>query len=104
MTGAPLDYWCYALAFMVETRRVIAKRSPAWRTPKEVHTGNTPELGRYRSLFWQPIWYYRKSVPFPKPKMQKGSFLGFAKDVTDTFCYLIVTIPDDPKQQSKVLV
>ena len=41
---------------------------------------------------------------FPDAKMKKGRFLGFAADTTDAFCYKILTIPEDTKESSKVLV
>ena len=104
MTKAPLDYWCYAMEFILAIRSVIAKRSLEWRTPHELQFGDTPELGTYRFLFWQPVWYYCKESQFPNHKMRKGRFLGFSSDTTDMFCYQVLTIPDEVSETSKVLV
>ena len=35
ITGAPLDYWCFAVEYVVMVRNVIARRENNWRTPYE---------------------------------------------------------------------
>ena len=102
-TGAPLDYWCYALEYMALIRTVLAKKLNKWRTAYELHYGETPDITRFRFIFWQPIWYYLKNASFPTSKMLKGRFLGMATNVCDKFCYLILTIQDDPLTKSQVL-
>ena len=91
ITGAPLDYWCYALEYVVLIRTVLANQSIKWRTPYELQHGDTPEITRFRFIFWQPIWYYNKNATFPNHKMLKGRFLGLATNVCDQYCYLVLT-------------
>ena len=95
VTNAPLDYWCYALEYIVEVRNFVARRSLDWRTPFERHFGETPDISKFRFPFWCPIWYYTPRESFPKMRMLKGRFIGFAKSQGDAFCYLIVTEPED---------
>ena len=46
-TGAPLDYWCYALEYMALIRTVLARKNNKWRTPYELHYGETPDITRF---------------------------------------------------------
>ena len=94
VTGAPLDYWCYALEYVTLIRTCLARRQLQWQTPHEVHFGETPELTRFRYIFWQPIWFYHKEARFPNAKMLKGRFLGLATNVCDQYCYLVLTMPE----------
>ena len=45
-----------------------------------------------------PFWYYNPRQAFPKSKMMKGRSLGFARNVGDAFCYLILTQPEDESE------
>ena len=72
ITGAPLDYWCYAIEYVVLIRTILARKNIKWRTPHEIHYGETPDITRFRYIFWQPIWYYHKDASFPNTKMLKG--------------------------------
>ena len=103
LTGAPLDYWCYAIEYVALIRTVLARKNNKWRTPYELQYGETPDITRFRYIFWQPIWYYHKNASFPNTKMLKGRFIGMATNVCDKFCYLILTIPDNSGEQSQVL-
>ena len=93
-TGAPLEYWCFALEYMCLVRTVIARRSLDWLTPHECHWGDCPDISVFRFTFWEPIWFYQPRQAFPKPKMSKGRFLGIAENIGDAFCFLILTEPD----------
>ena len=91
ITGAPLDYWCFCIEYVVVLNSILARKSLGWRTAHELHWGDTPDISMFRFCFWQPVWYYNPNVAFPSPKMLKGRFLGFAQNVADSFCYLILT-------------
>lgn len=93
VTKAPLKYWCFALEYVTFMRAFIAKRSIGWRTPAEVHWGDTPDISMLRFVFYQPIWYHDPKPAFPNPKMYKGRFLGIAPATGDHFCYRILTEP-----------
>ena len=93
VTGAPLEYWCFALEYMCLVRTVIARRSLGWLTPHKCHWGDRPDISLFRFTFWEPIWFYNPRQAFPKPKMNKGRFLGIAENVGDAFCFLILTEP-----------
>ena len=47
ITGAPLDYWCFAVEYVVMVRNIIARRENNWRTPYEYQYGDTPENSRF---------------------------------------------------------
>jgi hypothetical protein len=74
VTGAPLQYWCFALEYMNLVRSVLARRSLRWKSPHECHWGNCPDISVFRFIFWQPIWFYNPRQSFPNPKMLKGRF------------------------------
>ena len=94
VTGAPLDYWCFALEYMTLIRSVLARRSLRWKSPHECHWGDRPDISVFRFVFWEPIWYYCPRQSFPHPKMLRGRFLGIARNVGDAFCFLILTVPE----------
>ena len=98
ITGAPSNYWCYALEYMCLVRTVTARRSLDWLSPHERHWGDRPDISVFRFVFWEPIWYYNPRQAFPKSKMLKGRFLGIARNVGDAFCYLILTQPEDTSE------
>jgi hypothetical protein len=103
VTQAPITLWCYALDYLIFVWCRIARRSLDWRTPYERHWGHTPDISVCRYTFWQPIWYYVPHCSFPESKMLKGRFLGFAPNVGDAFCFLIMTVPDDKDEIPRVL-
>ena len=103
ITCAPVDYWCFCLEYVATLRMYIARRQLDWRTPYEKHFGDTPDVSMLRFTFWQPIWYHNPRSQFPIAKMLKGRFLGFAPDVSDGFCYWIVTEPTSSSVTPKVL-
>ena len=103
ITGAPVDYWCFCLDYMANIRMYLARRQLNWCTPYEQHFGDTPDVSMLRFTFWQPIWFHNPRQPFPRARMLRGRFLGFAPDVSDGFCYLIVTEPTSPSTLPKVL-
>jgi len=103
ITGAPLEFWCYALEYVVEVGNHLARRSLNWRCALEALWGVTPDLSVFRFVFWQPVWYYNPRRGFPLSKMSKGRFLGIAKNVGDAFCYLILIEPSAPTETPQVI-
>jgi transposase InsO family protein len=104
VTGAPLNYWCFALEYMSLVRSILARRSLDWKSPHECHWGDRPDISVFRFAFWEPIWYYCPRQSFPHPKMLRGRFLGIAQNVGDAFCFLILTVPDpDSNEVPQVL-
>lgn len=104
VTQAPKEYWCYALEFIALVRSCVAKRSLNWKTPHELHFGDTPDISVFRFVFWQPIWYYSPTGSFPNPRMLKGRFLGISPNVGDAFCFRVLTEPDDPSTDAPVVI
>ena len=95
ISGAPLNFWCYALEYMCLVRSVTARRSLEWMSPHERHWGDRPDISVFRFVFYEPVWYYNPRQAFPRPKMLKGRFMGIAQNVGDAFCYLILTQPEN---------
>ena len=89
VTGAPLNFWCYALEIAL-LQLVIAHRNLNWDTPHTLHYGDTLDISIFRFVFWSPVWYYAPSNSFPHSKMLPSWFVGLAHNVGDTFCFLIV--------------
>ncbi len=100
VTGAPLEYWCFALEYMCLVRTVLARRSLNWLTPHECHWNKRPDISVLCFIFWQPVWYYQPRRAFPRARMFKGRFLGVAPSVGDTSCFLILALPDDEHERS----
>ena len=102
VTGAPLNFWCYALEYIALLQSVIAHRNLNWETPHTLHLSNTPDISIFRFVFWSPVWYYAPSNSFPCSKMLPGRFIGITHNVGDAFCFLIVIHDDDPDQRKVI--
>jgi hypothetical protein len=56
LSGAPLNYWCYAVQYAAELLNCRARQSLNWRTPSEIVEGETPDISAYYQFtFWQPV-------------------------------------------------
>ena len=96
VTGAPLNFWCYALEYIALLQSVIAHRKFNWDTPHTLHFGDEPDISVFYFVVWSPMWYYAPSNSFPWSKMLPGRFIRIAHNVGDAFCFLIVVNDDDP--------
>ena len=92
---APLEFWCYALIFIVDCINHLAKKRLGWRTSQEVMNGDTADISAFRFTFWQEIEYYEPSAKFPQNRWQNGRFIGIAWDSGDQFTFYVWTEPDD---------
>ena len=81
MSKAPVEFWCYAVEFAIDTWNHAAKRSKGSRTPMECLFGQTPDLSAFRFSFYQPIWYFEPSTPAPNHPFQPGRFVGISLDL-----------------------
>ena len=102
VTGAPLEYWCYALEYIALLQSVIAHQNLNWKSPHTLHFGDTQDISVFHFVFWSPVWYYAPSNSFPNSKMLPGWFVGIARNVGDAFCFLIV-IHDDDLDKHKII-
>lgn len=87
---APLEYWCFAVEFLNQVRRYLAKPKLDNRTPWEAIFGETPDLSVFRFSWFQPVWYFHKQASFPHSVMEPGFFLNVAENTGDGFAYVIL--------------
>ena len=83
---------------------MLARRSLGWRTPHEKMFHETPDISMFRFPFYCPIWYYSPRATFPHAKMMPARFLGIERRSGDSFCFLIVTEPEDESTSPQFLV
>ena len=102
VTGAPLEFWCYALEYIALLQSVIAHWNLNWESPHTLHYGDTPDISVFHFVFWSPVWYYAPSNSFPNSKRLPGRFIGIARNVGDAFCFLIVIHDDDPDKHKVI--
>ena len=102
VTGAPLEFWCYALEYIALLQSVIAHRNLNWESPHTLHFGDTPDISVFRFVYWSPVWYYAPSNSFPNSKMLPGRFIGIAHNVGVAFCFLIAIHDDDPDKRKVI--
>ena len=88
---APENFWCYAVAYAVELSNHTAAKRIGWKTPYEMHFGDTPDISVFRFTFWEPIYYHDPHARFPSPNLLPGRFLGIARTTGDTFTFYIYT-------------
>ena len=90
---APLEFWCYALIFVVDCLNHIAKKPLGWRTSSEVLNGDTADISPFRFKFWQPIKFLNKAQ-FPESRWTMGRFIGIAWDTGDLFTFKVWSEPN----------
>ena len=91
-SGAPLEFWCYALCYVVDCLNHIAKESLNWKTSFEVLNGDTPDLSPFRFRFWEPVKFYSKSG-FPEGQWVMARFIGIAWESGDQFTFKVWSEP-----------
>ena len=91
VTGAPLNFWCYALEYIALLQFVIAHWNLNWDTPHMLHHGDTPDISIFCFVFWSPVWYYAPSNSFPHSKMLPSRFIGLARNVGGTFAFSLLS-------------
>jgi hypothetical protein len=78
---APKRYWDFAVQLVVEQINHTATRRLDWRTPYEVHWGETPDISVFRFQFYDAIYYLEPNNKFPNPNMIPAwSFLVYSKN------------------------
>ena len=102
VTGAPEEYWCFALEYVAFIKARTAKRRLQWRTSFEFEFGAVPDISKCRFAFWQPVWFYTPRNAFPRQRMMKARFLGFSPDSGDDFTYIIVTEPESESEAPQI--
>jgi len=91
MNDAPLKFWCYAVAHAVDLSNHTAAKRINWKTPYEMHFGDTPDISVFRFSFWEPIYYHDPHARFPNPNLLAGRFLGIARTTGDAFTFYVYT-------------
>jgi len=91
MNDAPTKFWCYAVAYAVELSNHTAAKRIGWKTPYELHFGDTPDISVFRFTFWEPIYYHDPHARFPNPNLLPARFLGIARTTGDAFTFYIYT-------------
>lgn len=94
LSEAPLEFWCYAVDFVVDCLNHTSKQKLSNKTPEEVMNGNTPDISPFRYKFWQPILYLDPSAKYPDCKWKPGYWIGRARYHGDPFTYKIWTEPE----------
>jgi hypothetical protein len=98
LSGAPIQYWCYAVQYAAELLNCRARASLDWRTPSEAIEGETPDISAfYQFMFWQKVRYTMPNIKFPKNSDRPGRFLGIAKTTGDALTYTILDDRDKTK-------
>ena len=57
-SGAPPEFWCYAVDFIVDTLNHTDHKPLNWRTPMEYYSGNTPNISKLCFSFWQDVDFF----------------------------------------------
>ena len=94
-SGAPLSFWCYGMAYIVDCLNHSAAKSLQWRMPMEVHHGDTRDISMFRFHFWQPVEVYSQRPKFPASKLIPARFIGIAWNSGNAFTYRVWTEPDE---------
>ena len=61
-----------------------------------VKLGDTPDISALLQFhFYQPIFYYNKTLSFPSSKERLGWWVGVAESQGDALTYKVLTIDND---------
>jgi hypothetical protein len=101
LNDAPEKFWDYAVQLAVDMMNHTARRKLEWKTPYEVHYGETPDISVFRFHFYEPIFYLDPTASFPQANMLPGRYLGIARTTGDAFTFHIIT--DRPNGRNVVL-
>ena len=96
-SGAPDNYWCYAIELAEDLLNFRAVESLNWRTPFECCKGETPDISPlYQFAFFEKVRYAtaNSNIQFPENKDNPGIYLGVSWNVGDLLTYKIQ--PDHP--------
>lgn len=85
--NAPLEFWCYALIYVVDCLNHVSKKKLDGRTSEEVLNGDTPDISPFRFSFWQLVEYYEPTASCPESKWKRARFLGIAWESGDAFTF-----------------
>ena len=74
----------------------VAHESLGYKTPLQALTGQCPDISAIlRFHFWQPVYYTLdedKNTGYSQPEEKLGRFVGFAENVGNVMCALILTL------------
>ena len=90
-TGAPDRLWMLALEHVAYVWNHTSQESDNGATPIQMHSGDTPDISALLMFeFFEPVFYYDPTHPFPESKESIGRFVGVAEHVGDALCYKIL--------------
>ena len=96
-TGAPEELWFLCTEYTVYLLNRTSLSALNNKTAIEVMTGETPDISNLLQFeFFEPVYYYDPSVPFPASKECLGHFVGIAENVGDTMTFKVLT--DDTQE------
>ena len=76
---------------MCDIHNLTASALLEYKTPKEVVTGNTPDISEFTEYhLYQPCFYFNSADTFPNDKECLGRWLGVSHRVGQGLCYFIV--------------
>ena len=87
----PKWFWDYVGLYTCNIHNLTASTLLDNRTPKEVVTGNTPDISEYTEFhIYQPCYYFNSADTFPNDKECLGRWLGVSHRVGQGLCYFVV--------------
>jgi len=91
-TNSPDSLWAYATKYAVDILNHSTSQRLNWKTPIERAFGITPDISALTQYcFFEPIYFFDASMPFPNSKELPGRFLGLASSVGDALTYYVLT-------------
>eukprot|EP00957_Ditylum_brightwellii_P114117 8699991-Ditylum_brightwellii.AAC.1 len=82
---------------------VVSSKKLGWKSPLEMHAGNTQDISKFCFHIWEPIWYFVKCIT-PNNPWKKARCLSFADSSGDEMTYFIKTEPVSKKESPQYLI
>ena len=93
--GAPAEIWLLALKYVAYVLNQVAHESLGYKMPLQALIGQCPDISTIlRFHFWQPVYYTLdkdENTGYSQPEEKLGRFVGFAENVGNVMCALILT-------------
>ena len=92
-SGCTPEAWFRAACHVADVNNHTANKTLNFRTPAEVHSGETPDIsGLVQYQFWDPVYYVGHTEKFPTTggSERLGRWVGRAHDFGEKMCYWIL--------------
>ena len=84
--NVPLNHCHWCMKWCKDAHNVLSVRKLGWRTPKEVLTGDAPDMSVFKFQIWEDMYHLDLGMKQPKHDMLPGNILGITWNHIESSC------------------